>query len=107
MKKLFIFIIIILASYSISFSQTRSAGGVVTDQKTKKPMVYISVYFKNTASGCVTIYRGEFYVQDKSGADTLVVDAIGYEKQFIKRGWQRLSVISRALIIIIVLVLKI
>ena len=62
----------------------RSAGGTVTDSSTKKPMEYISVYFKHTASGCVTNYKGEFYVQDKSGADTLVVEAIGYEKAYIK-----------------------
>lgn len=47
-------------------------------------MEYIAVYFKNTSSGCVTNYRGEFFVRDSSGADTLVVDAIGYEKQFIR-----------------------
>lgn len=47
-------------------------------------MEYISVYFKNTASGCLTNYNGEFFVRDSSGADTLVVDAIGYEKVYIK-----------------------
>lgn len=67
-----------------SYSQTRSAGGVVTDLTTAKPLEYISVYFKNTASGCITNYRGEFFVKDSSGADTLVVDAIGYEKIYIK-----------------------
>lgn len=84
MKRILIALICIASSLAAAHSQTRSAGGVVTDHKTKKPMEYISVYFKNTASGCVTNYRGEFYVQDKSGADTLVIDAIGYEKQFIK-----------------------
>ena len=63
--------------------QSRSAGGVVIDGSTGKPMEYIAVYFKNTASGCITNFKGEFFVSDSSGADTLVVEAIGYEKQEI------------------------
>ena len=47
-------------------------------------MEYIAVYFKNTASGCITNFNGEFFVKDPSGADTLVVEAIGYQKQQIK-----------------------
>lgn len=78
------FLIFLLATYAGAFSQVHSAGGTVIDSSTKKPMEYISVYFKNTASGCVTNYRGEFYVQDKSGSDTLIVEAIGYEKAYIK-----------------------
>ena len=84
MKKIILLAIIFISVPFGVFSQTRSAGGTVIDHKTGKPMEYISVYFKNTASGCVTNYSGEFYVQDRSGADTLVIDAIGYEKQFIK-----------------------
>ena len=65
-------------------AQFRSAGGVVTDKTNDKPMEYISVYIKNTSSGCVTNFKGEFYVHDSSGADTLVIDAIGDEKEYIK-----------------------
>lgn len=77
-------ILSVVSSFCIAYSQSRSAGGMVLDQATGKPMEYIAVYFKNTSSGCVTNYRGEFFVRDSSGADTLVVDAIGYEKQFIR-----------------------
>ncbi len=77
-------ILSVVSSFCIAYSQSRSAGGVVLDQATGKPMEYIAVYFKNTSSGCVTNYRGEFFVRDSSVADTLVVDAIGYEKQFIR-----------------------
>lgn len=84
MKRLFnILTFVFLTSVSMQ-AQFRSAGGVVTDKSTKKPMEYISVYIKSTASGCVTNYNGEFYVHDSSGADTLVIDAIGYEKHYIK-----------------------
>lgn len=73
-----------LISCCLVCGQERSAGGVVLDSSTGKPMEYIAVYFKNTASGCVTNFKGEFFVKDSSGADTLVVDAIGYEKQLIR-----------------------
>ena len=84
MKRFLTISILYLVASLASYSQTRSAGGVVTDLTTAKSLEYISVYFKNTASGCITNYKGEFFVKDSSGADTLVVDAIGYEKIYIK-----------------------
>ena len=83
MKKFITFIILFIYALAAE-AQTHSAGGTVVDSLNRKPMEYISVYFKNTASGCLTNYKGEFYVKDSSGADTLVIDAIGYEKRFIK-----------------------
>lgn len=92
MKKLSLIIAFVMAGMISMQAQFRSAGGVVTDHKTGKPMEYISVYIKNTTVGCVTNYNGEFYLHDSSGADTLVIDAIGYEKQFIKlRNGQNLN----------------
>ena len=84
MKRLLTILTVYLVASLAAYSQTRSAGGVVTDIVTDKPMEFISVYFKHTASGCITNYNGEFFVKDSSGADTLVVDAIGYEKVYIK-----------------------
>lgn len=84
MKRFLTAIVVAVALSGISHAQQRSAGGVVTDSLTRKPLEYIAVYFKNTASGCVTNYKGEFFVKDSSGSDTLVVDAIGYRKRFIK-----------------------
>ena len=84
MKRLLAILTVYLVASLAAYSQTRSAGGVVTDIVTDKPMEFISVYFKHTASGCITNYNGEFFVKDSSGADTLVVDAIGYEKVYIK-----------------------
>ena len=84
MKKIFAFALSAAISCCLASAQSRSAGGVVIDESTGKPMEYISVYFKNTASGCITNYDGEFFVTDSSGADTLVVEAIGYEKRQIR-----------------------
>ena len=84
MKKIFILVISLAVSAIAATAQSHSAGGVVTDSKTKKPLEYIAVYIKHTATGCLTNYNGEFFLKDSSGADTLVIDAIGYEKLLIK-----------------------
>ena len=83
MKKLFL-ILAGLMFWLGTNAQTVSAGGVVLDYYTQKPMEYIPVYIKNTATGCLTNYKGEFFLKDSSGADTLVVEAIGYGK-YIKK----------------------
>lgn len=83
MKKLFVSTIFLLMWF-VAAGQQHSASGVVFDAKSGKPLEFIAVYFKNTSSGCVTNYKGEFFVSDSSGADTLVVDAIGYRKEFMK-----------------------
>ena len=84
MKKLFNIILIGLMLYTEASAQTITVRGVVLEHKTQKPMEYIPVYFKNTATGCLTNYKGEFFLKDSSGADTLVVEAIGYGKYIRK-----------------------
>lgn len=84
MKKFVFSILLVTFCCCLSLAQSRSAGGVVIDGSSGKPMEFIAVYFKNTSSGCITDYAGEFFVKDSSGSDTLVVEAIGYEKQLIK-----------------------
>lgn len=79
-KNLILCLLLFLTAAETAYGQERTAGGVVIDKSNGKPLEYISVYFKHTSSGCLTNYRGEFFVKDPSGADTLVVDAIGYEK---------------------------
>ena len=83
MKKLFLIITGLILWFG-SDAQTISAGGIVLDYYTQKPMEYIPVYIKNTATGCLTNYKGEFFLKDSSGADTLVVEAIGYGK-YVKK----------------------
>lgn len=65
-------------------AQDRSAAGVVTDAETGEALEYIAVYFKNTTDGCITNGRGEFFLRNTKGADSLVVEAIGYKKLIYK-----------------------
>lgn len=86
MKNIFLAITLAVSTAFTALGQPASAGGVVLEASTQKPLEYIAVYFKNTSTGCITNYRGEFFLKDLSGADTLVVEAIGYEKQIIPLG---------------------
>ena len=80
-KQLFIIILICVGCFSKA--QSRSVGGTVIDSVTNKPMEYIAVYMEKTSIGCVTNYDGEFYLNDNSGKNVLVVDAVGYKTRRI------------------------
>ena len=82
MKKLFFAFALLFMGYLAS-AQSRSVGGTVVDSVTNKPMEYIAVYIEKTSIGCVTNYDGEFFLNDNSGNNVLVVDAVGYKKKHI------------------------
>ena len=90
MKKFIISIILLIYALAAE-AQTHSAGGVVIDSVTNKPMEYIAVYFEKTSTGCVTNYNGEFFLTDDSGKNILVVDAIGYKTRRIVLNSRRTS----------------
>lgn len=81
-KTLFALLLLIFIGPAIE-AQTHSAGGVIIDSLTNKPMEYIAVYIEKTSTGCVTNYDGEFFLSDDSGHNVLVVDAIGYKTRRI------------------------
>ena len=80
-KQLFVIILICVGCFAQA--QSRSVGGTVIDSVTNKPMEYIAVYMEKTSIGCVTNYDGEFYLNDNSGKNVLVVDAVGYKTRRI------------------------
>ena len=83
MKKIFILLCLCLFAVIDAKAQTHSAGGVVIDSLTNKPMEYIAVYIEKTSTGCVTNYNGEFFLSDDSGKNILVVSAFGYKTRHI------------------------
>ena len=82
MKKL-LFVLTFILMGCFANAQSRSVGGTVIDSVTNKPMEYIAVYIEKTSIGCVTNYDGEFYLNDNSGKNVLVVDAVGYKTRRI------------------------
>ena len=82
MKRLLFAFVLLFTGY-LACAQSRSVGGVVVDSVTNKPMEYIAVYLEKTSIGCVTNYKGEFYLNDNLGKNVLVVDAVGYKTKHI------------------------
>ena len=58
LKKLLFFILSALVSLTAMNAQDITVRGTVIDFYTQKPMEYIPVYIKNTATGCLTNYDG-------------------------------------------------
>ncbi|SDM02034.1 carboxypeptidase-like regulatory domain-containing protein [Siphonobacter aquaeclarae] len=61
----------------VSFGQT--VRGRVEDEKTGKPVPFVSVYVNNTTIGALTDEKGAFSLQVKPGRHELVVSSVGYE----------------------------
>lgn len=73
-------ILLLLSVRAVCQSQDRMAEGVITDAATGKPLEFINVYFKHTTNGTISDSKGRFTVSNTKGADTLVVESIGYKK---------------------------
>lgn len=87
MKKLLqqLFLIILITSWSIGFSQTEQAiKGSVTDVETNETLPGVSVAIKGTAQGVVTDIDGKFSLTIKSFPVTLVFSAAGFRTQEVE-----------------------
>lgn len=82
MKKILplIFLVFITASVSI-FGQTKVSGIVV--DKSKQPIPYANVVFKNSSTGTVTNEDGRFYLESPKSYTTLVVSSVGFTNKEI------------------------
>jgi len=54
--------------------------GVITDAN-NEPVPYVSVYIKNTTFGVSSNLKGEYFLETKPGAYTIVFSSIGYDSQ--------------------------
>lgn len=79
MKKLYILLIICLATLSISAQQTYTIKGVVTDEKDNSPMVGVNVTVKGTTNGVATDSIGRYELKVPLGSVSLSFTYIGYQ----------------------------
>ena len=84
LNKLFLCVSFLIVSLTGLNAQNITVRGTVVDHYTQKPLEYIPVYIKNTSTGCLTNYNGEFFLKESSGEDSLVVEAVGYAKHIKK-----------------------
>ncbi len=83
---LIITIIILFFSgvYSISYAQQTRIIGKVTDISTKEPLPFVNLIVKGTTIGATTGFDGQFIIETKGMADSLIATFIGYNKQLKK-----------------------
>ena len=81
LKKLFIFIAICLFNVSFTFGQT-VISGMISDAKTKEPLVGISVQIKGKVIGTITDIKGKFSFTTSTPLPIqLVISSVGYKSQ--------------------------
>lgn len=67
----------------VSSAQSTRVSGAVRDAVTKVPVPFVNILIKNTFQGTITGEDGSFSIETRNKADTLVVSAVGFKKQFI------------------------
>jgi TonB-linked SusC/RagA family outer membrane protein len=90
MKKLLL--LMMAFSAAISYAQTKTVQGTVTDEK-DRPLAGVTVSLKNNAAAqALTAENGTFVLHVPEGETTLVFTHVGYEKQEIKATGSNLQI---------------
>ena len=88
MKKIAIFLSILLFMGTMAFAQTRSLSGTVTSSEDNLPIPGVSVSVKGTTLGTITNMDGQFEFKVPEDAQTLVFSFVGMKIQEIAIGSQ-------------------
>ena len=80
-KKLLLILLLLIPV--CSFAQTFSVSGTVTEAETEMPMPGVNVLVKNTNTGVVTDFDGNYTIKDLKEGDILVFTYVGFEPQEI------------------------
>ena len=78
--KCFFVLATLLLSIS-SFGQLTKIMGVVRDAGTGEPIPFVNIYFKNTNTGITSDFEGNYSIETKKPADSLVASFVGYLRQ--------------------------
>ena len=71
--------VVMLMASQVSFAQTKTVSGRVTDSKDGTPIGGASVMVKGTSTGGTTDASGSFSFSAPSGAKTLIISSVGFE----------------------------
>lgn len=90
-----LFLFSIFLGLSFSTAQTTKIMGKVIDKVTKEPIPFANLILKGTSLGATTSFEGEYTIEVKSKADSLIISCIGYKPQrvkIIKDHFQKLNI---------------
>ena len=81
LKKLFLFLAICLFNVGFTFGQT-VISGMISDSKTKEPLVGVSVQIKGKVIGTITDVKGKFEFTTSTPLPIqLLISSVGYKTQ--------------------------
>ncbi len=81
-KKIFLtFLLSLILVPLCIFAQPTKIRGKVIDKKTREPLPFATIVFKGTSVGCITDFDGNYFLQERTNIDTIVVACVGYESQ--------------------------
>lgn len=93
LKRLIMFLALVLVGSFTAFAQEKTVTGKVTDQKDGKAIAGASVLVKGTTIGTQTIADGSFTLKAPANATTVVISFIGYANQELAIGNGPLNVL--------------
>ena len=64
-------------------SQTRVTGKVL-DEKTKEPMPFVNLIFKNTKTGATSDFDGNYDITTSDNCDSVIASYVGYKRTAVK-----------------------
>ena len=77
------YLIILIALFSINYSQAQRADGIAIDHLSGEPIPFVKVVNSSTSEGTISDYFGTFTLDAKVGKDTLLFIANGFKNQKI------------------------
>lgn len=90
MKKILLFLMLILGSFAIAQAQDISISGTVTSADDGSVLPFVSVGVKGTTKGVTTNIDGKYTIPHMSAKDTLVFSFVSYETVKVVVGNQKI-----------------
>lgn len=78
-----LFIVLIFLTLQ-AYAQVTKITGTVYDEKTKEVLPFVNVAMQYTTTGTVSDFDGNFAIETRTKADSIVVSFVGYHSQTIK-----------------------
>lgn len=89
-----LFIIIFLQS-TILTAQNTKIRGKITDKETKEAIPFVNVLLQGTTAGTVTDFNGDYFIETKAVADSVVFSCLGYNSvtlPIVKHSFQTINI---------------
>ncbi|PLX01768.1 MAG: hypothetical protein C0594_12610, partial [Marinilabiliales bacterium] len=60
-------------------AQVTKIRGKIIDAETKEPMPFVNIIFKNSTTGTITDFDGNYFIETRNPTDSIIVSFLGYK----------------------------